>query len=203
MGREMARLAERKAAAEGEYDQMAAKLWDEYQLTLSQAEELCVEFENVNVLRAQVADLRGRIRALATSMSAPSRSIRRSRPATTPPRSGGGRRGQQERADQDDHQPVGQMKDIFTDSFRAINENFGRVFTELFGGGEASLVLEDESDVLSCGIGIRWPRRARSSRTWKPCPAASRRWWPSASIFAILAVNPAPSASSTRSSRAG
>ena len=49
----------------------------------------------------------------------------------------------------------GQMKDIFTDSFRAINENFGRVFTELFGGGEASLVLEDESDVLSCGIGIR------------------------------------------------
>ena len=42
----------------------------------------------------------------------------------------------------------GQMKDIFTDSFRAINENFGRVFTELFGGGEASLVLEDESDVL-------------------------------------------------------
>lgn len=27
MGREMARLAERKAAAEGEYDQMAAKLW--------------------------------------------------------------------------------------------------------------------------------------------------------------------------------
>ena len=80
----MARLAERKAAAEGEYDQMAAKLWDEYQLTLSQAEELCVEFENVNVLRAQVADLRGKIRALATSTSAPSRSIRRSRPATTP-----------------------------------------------------------------------------------------------------------------------
>ena len=43
----------------------------------------------------------------------------------------------------------------FTDSFRAINENFGRVFTELFGGGEASLVLEDESDVLACGIGIQ------------------------------------------------
>ena len=41
-----------------------------------------------------------------------------------------------------------QMREIFSDSFRAINENFGRVFTELFGGGEASLVLEDESDVL-------------------------------------------------------
>ena len=32
-----------------------------------------------------------------------------------------------------------QMREIFSDSFRAINENFGRVFTELFGGGEASL----------------------------------------------------------------
>ena len=47
----------------------------------------------------------------------------------------------------------GQMREIFSDSFRAINENFGRVFTELFGGGEASLILEDESDVLSSGIG--------------------------------------------------
>ena len=43
----MARLAERKAAAESEYDATAAKLWDEYQLTVSQAEELCVEFDSL------------------------------------------------------------------------------------------------------------------------------------------------------------
>ena len=60
----MARLAERKAAAESEYDATAAKLWDEYQLTVSQAEELCVEFDSLPALRAQVADLRNQIRAL-------------------------------------------------------------------------------------------------------------------------------------------
>ena len=49
----------------------------------------------------------------------------------------------------------GQMREIFSDSCRAINENCGRVLTELIGGGEASLILEDESDVLSSGIGIR------------------------------------------------
>ena len=154
MGREMARLAERKAAAEGEYDQMAAKLWDEYQLTLSQAEELCVEFENVNVLQAQVADLRGKIRALGNvNVSA----IEEYQEVKT--------RYDTLRAQVEDVEGSknelsrmitslsGQMKDIFTDSFRAINENFGRVFTELFGGGEASLVLEDETDVLGCGIG--------------------------------------------------
>ena len=66
MGREMARLAERKAAAETEYDQTVAKLWDEYQLSVSQAEELCVEFDSLTALRAQVADLRGKIRALGS-----------------------------------------------------------------------------------------------------------------------------------------
>ena len=55
MSREMARLAERKAAAESEYDQTVAKLWDEYQLSVSQAEALCVEFDSLPALRAQVA----------------------------------------------------------------------------------------------------------------------------------------------------
>ena len=155
MGREMARLAERKAAAETEYDQTVAKLWDEYQLSVSQAEELCVEFDSLTALRAQVADLRGKIRALGSvNVSA----IEEYKEVKA-------------RYDALMHQVTdveesrneltrmisklsAQMREIFSDSFRAINENFGRVFTELFGGGEASLVLEDESDVLSCGIGI-------------------------------------------------
>lgn len=200
MGREMARLAERKAAAEGEYDQMAAKLWDEYQLTLSQAEELCVEFENVNVLRAQVADLRGKIRALGNVNVSAIEEYQevKARYDTL--------RAQVEDVEGSKNELTrmitslsGQMKDIFTDSFRAINENFGRVFTELFGGGEASLVLEDESDVLSCGIGIRVAPPGKVIKNLEACPAASRRWWPSASISPSSPSTPRPSASSTRS----
>ena len=76
-----------------------------------------------------------------------------------------------------------QMREIFTDSFRAINENFSRVFTELFGGGEASLVLEDESDVLACGIGIRVAPPGKVIKNLEAFPAASRRWWLSASTL--------------------
>lgn len=43
-----------------------AKLWDEYQLSVSQAEALCVEFDSLPTLRAQVAELRGKIRALGS-----------------------------------------------------------------------------------------------------------------------------------------
>ena len=193
MGREMARLAERKAAAEGEYDQMAAKLWDEYQLTLSQAEELCVEFENVNVLRAQVADLRGRIRALGNVNVSAIEEYQevKARYDTL--------RAQVEDVEGSRNELTrmitslsGQMKDIFTDSFRAINENFGRVFTELFGGGEASLVLEDESDVLSCGIGIRVAPPGKVIKNLEALSGGEQALVAISIYFAILAVNPAP-----------
>ena len=152
----MARLAERKAAAETEYDQTVAKLWDEYQLSVSQAEELCVEFDSLTALRAQVADLRGKIRALGSvNVSAieeykevKARYDELSRQVTDV-------EGSRNELSRMIAKLSAQMREIFTDSFRAINENFSRVFTELFGGGEASLVLEDESDVLACGIGIR------------------------------------------------
>src|SRR5699024_11127841 len=60
--REMARLSERKSAAEGEYDQLAAKLWDEYQLTPTEAAKFCVEYASLAALRAQVAEVRGKMR---------------------------------------------------------------------------------------------------------------------------------------------
>lgn len=46
------------------------------------------------------------------------------------------------------------MKTQFTKQFNIINEDFGKVFKELFGGGRASLILEDEGNVLECGIEI-------------------------------------------------
>ena len=193
MGREMARLAERKAAAETEYDQTVAKLWDEYQLSVSQAENLCVEFESLTALRAQVADLRGKIRALGSvNVSA----IEEYKEVKA-------------RYDALMHQVTdveesrneltrmisklsAQMREIFSDSFRAINENFGRVFTELFGGGEASLVLEDESDVLSCGIGIRVAPPGKVIKNLEALSGGEQALVAISIYFAILAVNPAP-----------
>ena len=193
MGREMARLAERKAAAESEYDATAAKLWDEYQLTVSQAEELCVEFDSLPALRAQVADLRNQIRALGNVNVSAIEEYQEVR----------------ERYDALSAQVVdvegsrneltrmiaslsGQMKEIFTDSFRAINENFGRIFAELFGGGEASLVLEDESDVLSCGIGIQVAPPGKVIKNLEALSGGEQALVAISIYFAILAVNPAP-----------
>ena len=193
MSREMARLAERKAAAESEYDQTVAKLWDEYQLSVSQAEALCVEFDSLPALRAQVADLRGKIRALGSvnvsaieeykevkarydALATQVTDVEESRNELSRKIS----------------KLSAQMREIFTDSFRAINENFGRVFAELFGGGEASLVLEDESDVLSSGIGIRVAPPGKVIKNLEALSGGEQALVAISIYFAILAVNPAP-----------
>ena len=193
MSREMARLAERKAAAESEYDQTVAKLWDEYQLSVSQAEALCVEFDSLPALRAQVADLRGKIRALGSvnvSAIEEYKEVKARYDALV-----------SQVTDVEESRNElsrmisklsAQMREIFTDSFRAINENFGRVFAELFGGGEASLMLEDESDVLSSGIGIRVAPPGKVIKNLEALSGGEQALVAISIYFAILAVNPAP-----------
>ena len=193
MSREMARLAERKAAAESEYDQTVAKLWDEYQLSISQAEALCVEFDSLPALRAQVADLRGKIRALGSvnvSAIEEYKEVKARYDAlVTQVTDVEESRNELSRMIS---KLSAQMREIFTDSFRAINENFGRVFAELFGGGEASLVLEDESDVLSSGIGIRVAPPGKVIKNLEALSGGEQALVAISIYFAILAVNPAP-----------
>ena len=193
MSREMARLAERKAAAESEYDQTVAKLWDEYQLSVSQAEALCVEFDSLPALRAQVADLRGKIRALGSvnvSAIEEYKEVKARYDAlVTQVTDVEESRNELSRMIS---KLSAQMREIFTDSFRAINENFGRVFAELFGGGEASLMLEDESDVLSSGIGIRVAPPGKVIKNLEALPGGEQALVAISIYFAILAVNPAP-----------
>ena len=193
MSREMARLAERKAAAESEYDQTVAKLWDEYQLSVSQAEALCVKFDSLPALRAQVADLRGKIRALGSvnvSAIEEYKEVKARYDAlVTQVTDVEESRNELSRMIS---KLSAQMREIFTDSFRAINENFGRVFAELFGGGEASLMLEDESDVLSSGIGIRVAPPGKVIKNLEALSGGEQALVAISIYFAILAVNPAP-----------
>ena len=193
MSREMARLAERKVAAESEYDQTVAKLWDEYQLSVSQAEALCVEFDSLPALRAQVADLRGKIRALGSvnvSAIEEYKEVKARYDAlVTQVTDVEESRNELSRMIS---KLSAQMREIFTDSFRAINENFGRVFAELFGGGEASLMLEDESNVLSSGIGIRVAPPGKVIKNLEALSGGEQALVAISIYFAILAVNPAP-----------
>jgi chromosome segregation protein len=193
MSQEMARLAERKAAAEAEYDQTVAKLWDEYQLTVTEAEKLCVEFDNVATLRAQVAELRGKIRALGSVNVGAIEEYKEVKERYDTLRTQvADVEGSKNELTRMINVLSRRMREIFSENFRVINENFGRIFRELFGGGEAYLYLEDESDVLSSGIEIHVAPPGKVIKNLSALSGGEQALVAISIYFAILAVNPAP-----------
>ncbi len=47
-----------------------------------------------------------------------------------------------------------QTREMFVQTFERIRDNFRAMFTDVFGGGKADLILADENDVLESGIDI-------------------------------------------------
>ena len=193
MSQEMARLTERKAAAETDYDQTVAKLWEEYQLTPHDAEGQCVHFESAADLRREVQELRGKIRALGNVnvgaieeyaevserfefLRSQVRDVEKSKAELTRLIA----------------ELAGEMKEIFTANFKQININFARIFAELFGGGTARLTLSDEENVLESGIDIQVSPPGKVIKNLAALSGGEQSLVAICIYFAILAVNPSP-----------
>ena len=84
------------------------------------------------------------------------------------------------------------MKAQFKEKFVLINKNFDEVFKELFGGGKAELILEDENDVLNCGIDIRVQPPGKKLQNMTLLSGGEKAFTAIAILFAILKINPAP-----------
>ena len=85
-----------------------------------------------------------------------------------------------------------EMKTSFVDSFNKINENFGRVFSELFGGGSAELSLTDPDNVLESGIEIKAAPPGKIIKSLMQLSGGEQAFIGVALFFAILQVNPTP-----------
>lgn len=193
MSGEMARLAERKAAAETEYDQTVAKLWEEYQLTPGDAAGLCVEFDSAAELRRLVAEVRAKIRALGNvnvgaieEFREVSESYNALKTQVT----------DVEKSKAELTRIIAEleeeMRTQFIASFKEINGHFGRIFRELFGGGSAMLSLADDADVLESGIDIQVSPPGKVIKNLSALSGGEQSLVAICIYFAILAVNPAP-----------
>lgn len=86
----------------------------------------------------------------------------------------------------------GEMKTTFTDAFEKINENFDRVFRELFGGGSAQLLLTEPDDVLNSGIEIKAAPPGKIIKSLMQLSGGEQSFIAIALFFAIIQVNPTP-----------
>ena len=85
-----------------------------------------------------------------------------------------------------------EMKTTFIEAFNKINENFNRVFTELFGGGSAELQLTEPDDVLNSGIEIKAAPPGKIIKSLMQLSGGEQSFIAIALFFAIIQVNPTP-----------
>lgn len=85
-----------------------------------------------------------------------------------------------------------EMIRMFTEAFEKINENFGAVFRELFGGGEAHLSLSDPENVLTSGIEISAAPPGKMIKNLSLLSGGEQAVIAIALLFALVRVNPSP-----------
>jgi chromosome segregation protein len=81
---------------------------------------------------------------------------------------------------------------LFAETFEQVKANFQEMFTELFGGGKATLTLMDESDPLECGIDIVAKPPGKQTQTVSLLSGGERTMTAVALLFAIYMVKPSP-----------
>ncbi len=193
LGGEVARLEERKAVMEKELDDTVSKLYDEYQLTRNEAIELNIELGDANEARRKLQEIKNKIRALGNVnvaaideykevseryefMSAQIEDIEKSKIELEKLIS----------------ELTSKMAAQFREQFTKINRYFGETFSELFDGGKAELILEDEHNVLECPIEIKVQPPGKNVQNIDLLSGGEKGLSAIALLFAILKVSPAP-----------
>ena len=85
-----------------------------------------------------------------------------------------------------------EMATTFVRSFEQINENFGQVFRELFGGGSAELSLTDPENVLTSGIEIKAAPPGKKIGNLMLLSGGEQSFVAIALFFSILKLHPTP-----------
>lgn len=81
---------------------------------------------------------------------------------------------------------------MFAETFEKVRVNFQEMFTELFGGGKANLVLTDESDPLESGIDIIAKPPGKQLQSITLLSGGEKTMTAVALLFSIYMVKPSP-----------
>lgn len=191
--RESAVLEQKALSCEQEETQLLDKLWESYELSHEAALAVRMPIEDEKAARRQVTTLKEEIRALgAVNLGAIEEFERVNE-----------RHGYLQEQRQDVEQAADnlvtiiddltkEMTVIFRREFARIREAFQETFLRLFQGGKASLELEDEQDVLNCGIEIQAQPPGKTLSNLNLLSGGEKAFVAIAIYFAILKVRPTP-----------
>jgi chromosome segregation protein len=189
----VARIEQKKLAAEMEEKQILDKLWENYELSHSAACNLRQPVENLAKANRHIAELRRSIAALGTPNIGAIEEYERvnSRYEFLT----------EQRSDVDKakaellgiiREITSQMEEVFVERFKQIDEAFRQTFLELFGGGKAELILTDPDNVLESGIEISVAPPGKVIKNLISLSGGEQSFVAIAIYFAILCLRPAP-----------
>lgn len=189
---QIVKIESKKAKQEQDVDDLINKLWQEYEITPNNASEY-KKPDNVQVAQRKTNELRREIADLGSINIDSIEDYKK----------------MQERYDFmneqrfDLEESISKLRNVisemtttmqkqFAEKFKQINKNFNEVFCELFGGGKAELILENEADILECGIDIRVQPPGKKLQNMMLLSGGEKALTAIAILFAILKINPAP-----------
>ncbi len=191
--RESARIEQKQQTAAMEEKQIIEKLWDTYELSRSAAIAARKELESVPAAKKRTGELRKAMSALGTPNLGAIEEFERvnSRYMYLTDQRGDIAKSRTELLKIIDD-ITGSMTDIFVAEFQRIGDSFKEVFLELFGGGKASIELEDEQHPLESGIEIRVQPPGKALKTLTLLSGGEKAFVAIALYFAILKIRPTP-----------
>ena len=191
--RSVSRLEQKIATSAMEEKQILDRLWEHYELSHSDAQAQRIELESVSKATRRIGELKRDIGALGTINIGAIEEFDRVNGRYTYLT---GQRDDVEKAKGELERIIGditdQMTKIFAQQFKLLSESFQTTFTELFGGGQATLELEDEDDILGCGIEIKAQPPGKTLKTISLLSGGEKAFVAIALYFSILKVHPTP-----------
>ena len=193
LDREVSRLDQKLATSAMEEKQILDRLWDQYQLSHSDAQAQRMELESVPKANRRIGELKRDIHALGTINLGAIDEFERVNTRYTYLTD---QRDDVEKAKEELNgiieEITNRMTVIFAEQFKLLSESFQTTFTELFGGGTARLELEDENDILGCGIEIKAQPPGKTLKTISLLSGGEKAFVAIALYFSILKVHPTP-----------
>ncbi len=191
--REASRLEQKLNTGGMEEKQILDKLWENYELSHSAAMEQRIELESEAKASRRVNELKREISGLGTVNVGAIEEFQRVNGRYTYLTS------QRDDVEQAKGELQGiidaitrEMTVIFAQQFRLISDSFKETYVALFGGGQAALELEDDEDILNCGIEIKVQPPGKTLKTLSLLSGGEKAFVAIALYFSILKVHPTP-----------
>lgn len=193
ISRELERGSEKKSNFEAQHDKIISELYEVYELTRSEAIAEAKPIENVSEANKELNLLKNKMKSLGSvNLEAIDEYVEVSKRYEFMKAQLGDVVKSKNELEKLIDELTENMKAIFSESFNKINDNFKKIFVELFGGGAAELVLSDPENILESGIEIKVAPPGKVIKNLMSLSGGEQAFVAIAIYFSILKIKPSP-----------